>query len=82
MSTKIKAEPESVQLLQVGKWVVSVWVDNIKYHYIEWYNTTDRCLIHSEIRIVKNGKLVENKELIQLIDNYLRETNLVTTIKN
>ena len=77
----LRSRPESFQLLQVSEFIVSVWFNKTRYHYIEFTNRADGCLIYFEIRIAKNNKLVEDKELIQLLDDRLRQQNLITSKK-
>jgi len=71
----IKAKPEGVQLLQVKKYWVNIWVDKIKYTYTEY--TCDKVLISYEVR--KKDVLVKDESIIKTIIDYLRKENIVTS---
>jgi hypothetical protein len=71
----IKSKPEGVQLLQVKKYWVNIWVDKIKYMYTEY--TCDKVLISYEVR--KKNILVKDESIIKTIIDYLRKENIVTS---
>jgi hypothetical protein len=71
----IKARIEGIQLLQVKKFWIDVWLDKVKYRYIEY--TCDKILISYEIR--KKDILVKDENINNTIVDYLRKENYITS---
>lgn len=81
---KIKARPEAIQFLEVRKFWIDVWIDKVKYSYIQYTyfdeNAEDedtKVLISYEIR--KKGILVKDENIIKVIVDYLRKENYITS---
>ena len=69
----IKAKIEGVQLLQVKKFWIDVWIDEIKYRYIQY--VCDGVLICYKIR--KENILIEDENINKLIVDYLKKENYI-----